>query len=161
MSVVSVDKNYEDLSITADAEFEAPLERVWELFTNPRLLERWWGPPTHPATFTDHDLSPGGRVFYYMTSPEGEKFHGLWEVESVEAPIGFTVRDYFADGEGRPMPDMPSGLMAVRLEHEAGTTRMILKSTHATAEELDQIVEMGAIEGMREAVGQIDAILAA
>jgi uncharacterized protein YndB with AHSA1/START domain len=161
MSVVNVDKDYGDLSVTVIAEFEAPLEKVWELFTDPRLLERWWGPPTHPATFTDHDLSPGGRVFYYMTSPEGEKFHGLWEVETVEAPVGFTAMDYFADGEGNPVKDLPSSQMAIRLEQEAGTTRMILKTTYESSEELDKVVEMGALEGIRQAVGQIDAILAA
>jgi uncharacterized protein YndB with AHSA1/START domain len=161
MSVVSVDKDYGDLSITVVAEFEAPQEKVWELFTNPRLLERWWGPPTHPATFTDHDLSPGGRVLYYMTSPEGEKYHGLWEVEAVEGPVGFTAMDYFADAEGNALKDLPSSKMAIRLESEAGITRMVIKSTYKSSEELDKVVEMGALEGIRQAVGQIDAILAA
>ena len=44
-------------------------ERVWQLWADPRQLERWWGPPTYPATFTQHDLAPGGHVEYHMTGP--------------------------------------------------------------------------------------------
>ena len=47
------------LTMTITAEFDAPIERVWQLWADPRQLERWWGPPTYPATVVDHDLSPG------------------------------------------------------------------------------------------------------
>ena len=50
MSVVSVDKDLDSLSLTVLADFDAPVEQVWQLWADPRLLERWWGPPTHPAT---------------------------------------------------------------------------------------------------------------
>lgn len=50
MSVLSVEKDYADLSITLIAEFDASQERVWQLFADPRQLERWWGPPGYPAT---------------------------------------------------------------------------------------------------------------
>ena len=58
------------------AEFDAPIERVWQLWADPRQLERWWGPPSHPATVERHDLTPGGDVTYFMTGPEGEKHRG-------------------------------------------------------------------------------------
>ena len=50
MSVVSVEKDVDGLSLTLVADFDAPIERVWELWADPRQLERWWGPPTYPAT---------------------------------------------------------------------------------------------------------------
>ena len=64
MTVTAVRKDPEALTMTITAEFDAPVERVWELWADPRLLERWWGPPTYPATVIEHDLSPGGRVHY-------------------------------------------------------------------------------------------------
>ena len=73
MSIVSVEKDVDDLSLTIVAEFDAPIERVWELWADPRKLERWWGPPTHPSTFERHDLAPGGEVSYFMTGPDGER----------------------------------------------------------------------------------------
>lgn len=161
MTVLSVDKDLDDLSITLLAEFDASQDRVWDLFADPRQLERWWGPPGYPATFTEFDMQPGGRVLYYMTSPEGEKYHGLWHVESVEPPNGFRARDFFADDEGNPVADMPPSAMEVRLFQEQGKTRMEIRSRYETREGFDQVVEMGALEGIRLAVGQIDEILAA
>jgi uncharacterized protein YndB with AHSA1/START domain len=80
MTVTSVRKDTEALSMTLEAEFDASAERVWELWEDPRQLERWWGPPTYPATVTSHDLRPGGRVQYHMTGPEGDQSKGYWEI---------------------------------------------------------------------------------
>ncbi|MGH2380466.1 MAG: SRPBCC family protein, partial [Candidatus Limnocylindria bacterium] len=69
MTVTAVRKHPETLTMTLEAEFDASPDRVWQLWADPRQLERWWGPPTYPATFTKHDLAPGGRVEYHMTGP--------------------------------------------------------------------------------------------
>jgi len=86
MSVTSIDKDLDSLTMTLVADFDAPAERVWELFADPRKLERWWGPPTHPATVKEHDLKAGGGVTYFMTGPEGDQHHGWWRISSVEPP---------------------------------------------------------------------------
>ncbi len=161
MPVISVDKDTEALEMTVVAEFDAPVERTWELWADPRKLERWWGPPTHPATVVDHDLTPGGWVRYFMTSPEGDKYHGWWQVESVDAPRLLEVTDGFADDSGEPNPDMPTTQMRVALaDREGGGTRVTILSTFPSAEALAQMVEMGMEEGLREAMGQMDAVLA-
>ncbi len=61
MTVTNLTKDREALSMTLTAEFEASPERIWQLWADPRQLERWWGPPNYPATFTSHDLRPGSR----------------------------------------------------------------------------------------------------
>ena len=58
MTVTAVHKDADALTMTLTAEFDAPPERVWDLWADPRQLERWWGPPGWPATFTSHDLAP-------------------------------------------------------------------------------------------------------
>ena len=60
MTVKDVKKDPATLTMVVTAEFNAPIERVWQLWADPRQLERWWGPPTYPATFVDHNLVPGG-----------------------------------------------------------------------------------------------------
>ena len=60
MTVTSIDTDFEALTLTIVADFDAPRERVWELWADPRKLERWWGPPDYPATFERHELTPGG-----------------------------------------------------------------------------------------------------
>ena len=86
MSVTGVEKDLEALTMTVTAEYDVPVERAWQLWADPRQLERWWGPPMFPATVEQHDLTPGGTVAYYMTSPEGEKYRGWWQVLEVQPP---------------------------------------------------------------------------
>ena len=160
MTVTSLDKDFDSLSLTLIADFEAPAERVWELWADARQLERWWGPPTHPATFEDHDLSAGGTVTYFMTSPEGEKYRGWWRITSVQRPTSLDFTDGFADQDGAPVADMPVSTVRMRLSAHDGGTRMELRSVFDSREQMDQLMEMGAAEGLQQSVGQMDALLA-
>jgi uncharacterized protein YndB with AHSA1/START domain len=162
MTVITSSTNPEDLSMTMVAEFDAAPERLWNLWEDPRQLERWWGPPTYPATVVDHDISVGGAVNYFMTSPEGDKYAGWWRVSAVAPPNRLEFEDGFADGEGRPNPDMPVTVVCVTLaDRDGGGTRMEITSTFATVEAMDQLLAMGMDEGIKAAMGQIDAILSA
>ena len=117
-------------------------------------------PPTVPATFERHELEPGGTVTYFMTSAEGERFHGVWHVVAVDPPRSLHVEDSFADADGNVDPDMPTGQMHMRLTEEDGRTRMELISVNETKEAMQQLLDMGAAEGMQQAIGQMDALLA-
>ncbi len=160
MTVTTVDTDLDARTLTLVAEFDAPVERVWELWSDPRKLERWWGPPGYPATFERHELEPGGTVTYFMTSPEGERFHGVWRVVAVDPPHSLDVEDSFADADGNVNPELPTGQMRMRLTEDGGRTRMELVSIHSTVEDLQRVLDMGQAEGMKQAMGQMDAILA-
>ena len=160
MPVSDFQKDLDTLTMTITAEFDAPAERLWQIWSDPRQLERWWGPPSHPATFTDHDLTPGGRVAYYMTSPDGERYHGWWRVEEVEPPNRLRFEDGFADAEGKPNEEMPATIAIVTLSEAGGRTTMAIESRFASREGMEQLIEMGTEEGVKEALGQIDALLA-
>jgi uncharacterized protein YndB with AHSA1/START domain len=161
MTVTHVDKDVDTPSLTVHAEFDAPVERVWQLWADPRQLERWWGPPTWPATFHTHDLRPEGEATFVMTGPEGERSRGWWRFTSVEAPTSLSFIDRFADEEGRPVPDSPTTEIDVRLEsREDGGTRMRILSVYPSLEYLEKIEAMGAVEAFTQCVGQMDAVLA-
>ncbi|HET6664110.1 MAG TPA: SRPBCC domain-containing protein [Acidimicrobiales bacterium] len=160
MSVTSLDKDFDRLTLTLVADFDAPIEQVWRLWADPRQLERWWGPPTHPATVEDHDLTPGGDVTYFMTSPEGEKYRGWWRITSVDPPKSLEFIDGFADQDGTPVADMPTTTVQMRLTEHEGGTRMELRSVFDSREQMEQLMDMGASEGLQQAVGQMDALLA-
>ncbi len=161
MTVTAVHKDPHTLTMTLEAEFDATPERVWQLWADPRQLERWWGPPTYPATFTRHDLVPGSRVEYHMTGPEGDQPHGYWEVLEVDAPHRLVFRDGFANADGTPNPEMPINTANIRIhEIRQGRTRMSIESVFPSAEAMEQVLAMGMEEGLTLAVGQIDAILA-
>lgn len=161
MSVTSVDTDHDNLTLTLVADFEAPIDRVWELWSDPRKLERWWGPPGYPATFEQHDLTPGGEVTYFMTGPEGDTPRGMWRVTAVDPPTSLEFTDAFADADGMPIADMPSSTVRVELSERDGGTRMEMQSKFASREDMEKLVGMGMVEGLQQAVGQMDALLAA
>ena len=162
MTVTAVRKDPDALTLTVTAEFDASPERVWDLWADPRKLERWWGPPSYPATFTEHDLAPGSRIQYYMTGPTGDQPHGYWDIVEVEAPRRLVFRDGFAGADGTPNDDFPRNEVHATIEPlDAGRTRMSIESRFSSTEAMEQLVAMGMVEGLTEAVGQIDAILAA
>gem|GEM_PF-77902 len=161
MTVTGVRKDPQALTMTIDAEFDAPPERVWQLWADPRQLERWWGPPTYPATFTRHDLAPGGRVEYHMTGPEGDQPHGYWDIVEVDPPRSLLFRDGFANDDGSPNTELPLTTARVTIEEVGGgRTRMSIQSLFPTTGAMEQVLALGMEEGLKQAVGQIDAILA-
>ena len=162
MTVTAIQKDIEALTMTIDSEFEATPERIWQLWEDPRQLERWWGPPTYPATFDKHDgLEPGAQIRYHMTGPEGDQPRGWWEIVEVDPPRHLLIRDGFADDEGNPNDDFPVGVMRVAIDDLGnGRARMSIESTFPSLEAMEQVLAMGQEEGMTQALGQIDAILA-
>jgi uncharacterized protein YndB with AHSA1/START domain/pimeloyl-ACP methyl ester carboxylesterase len=161
MTVTGVRKDPRALTMTIAAEFDAPPERVWQLWADPRQLERWWGPPTYPATFTRHDLAPGSRVEYHMTGPEGDQPRGYWDIVEVDPPRSLVFRDGFANNDGSPNTDFPKTTARVTIEElGGGRTRMSIESRFPSTEAMEQVLALGMEDGLKQAVGQIDAILA-
>jgi uncharacterized protein YndB with AHSA1/START domain len=160
MSVVRVEKDFETLTLTLVARFDAPVERVWQLWADPRLLERWWGPPTWPATVQEHDLTPGGTVSYVMTGPEGEKSRGWWRVTAVEPPRSLDFVDGFADADGTPVTGDSTSTVRVRLAEQDGDTWMEVRSVFGSRDHMQRLDRMGAVEVFAQTVGQMDALLA-
>jgi len=162
MTFIESTSDPEALTLTFVAEFPASVERVWRLWEDPRQLERWWGPPGYPATFTRHDFTVPGRSVYFMTSPEGDRHYGWWTFESISAPTSLDFVDGFGDADGNPATDMPSpSSSTVTIEAAGDRTRMTIVGRYDSREQMEQLVAMGMIEGMTLALGQIDAILAA
>ena len=160
MGLTDIQKDTEGRTLTITAEFAAPVERVWQIWADPRQLERWWGPPSYPATVVDHDLRPGGTVNYFMTGPEGDQPRGYWRVLAVEAPRRLEFEDGFADEAGVPNPDLPTTNTVVTLDEQGeGRTRMAMRTSFPSLEAMEQMVAMGMVEGITEAVGQIEGIL--
>ena len=161
MSNVEITKDLANATLVVTSAFAATPERIWQLWADPRQLERWWGPDPYPATVVDHDLRPGGHVSYYMTGPEGDQHKGYWHVTEVEPPHRLAFEDGFADGEGEPDHELPvsrSEVTIVAIDHRR--TRMTITSVYDTTEALGQVLAMGMEQGIRAAVEQIDALLA-
>ncbi|MEZ0294680.1 MAG: SRPBCC domain-containing protein [Solirubrobacteraceae bacterium] len=160
MTVISVVKDADARTLTITARFDAPIDRVWQVWSDPRRLEQWWGPPMYPATVIEHDLAPGGTVAYTMTGPEGDRHRGWWRVRAVDAPLELEFEDGFADADGNPSPGAPTTVVRVALsELTGGGTQMDITTTWASDEAMEQVLATGTDAGMTAAVGQIDELL--
>ncbi len=161
MPLTDVTTDTDTLTMTMTCDFPVTVERLWQVWADPRQLERWWGPEGYPATVTEHDLTPGGLVEYHMTGPDGQLHPGGWEVLAVDAPRRLELRDFFADADGNPVDSAPSSRMVVELTATETGARMVTTSTWESAEAMQQVLDMGVVEGSTSAVGQLDALLAA
>ena len=159
MTVISTSTDPIALSLTVVAEFDASPERVWRVWENPRQLERWWGPPTYPATFTRHDFEVDGESRYFMTGPEGDTPHGWWRMYKIDGPHRLEFANGLAGDDGEPIPGVEPMAAYVTFEPIGGGTRMTTESKFVDEAQMEKMLAMGMSEGMTQAVSQIDELL--
>gem|GEM_PF-1502601 len=158
MTVTAVRKDPQRLTMTIEAEFDASPERVWQLWADPRQLERWWGPPTYPATFTAHDLAPGSHVEFHMTGPTGDKPRGYWDILESDPPRRLVFLDGFANADGTPNPDYSRNEGRVTIERiDDKRTRMSIEFQYASTKGMEQYLAMRMEEGLD--TGDVAAVL--
>ena len=160
MPIKSITPDEDALSLTVIGEYPVPVERLWDAYADPRQLERFWGPETWPATFTRHDMKVGGRSEYHMTGPDGTTSRGWWRFLAVEPVRRIEVEDGFSHEDGRPNEDMPSMRMVFTFESIPAGSRFTSVTHFTSLESMEQLVQMGMIEGMKSALGQLDDVLA-
>ena len=160
MPITSVIPDAETLTMTMVGDYPVPVERLWDAWVDPRQLERFWGPPEWPATFTRHDMVAGGRSDYVMTGPDGESAAGYWIVTAIDPGRSFEVADGFAGDDGEPNLDMPSMTMRMQFESIGSGSRFTSVTTFPDLAAMEQLVEMGMVEGATSAFGQMDDVLA-
>lgn len=160
MPITSVTSDAESLTLTVSGEYPVPIERLWDAYADPRQIERFWGPVEWPATFTRHDMAVGGYSHYVMTGPDGTKAGGWFRYLAVEPCTRFEVEDGFSDASGAPDTNMPTMRMVFRFEPSHTGSRSTVVTTFASLEAMQQLVNMGMVEGLKSAMGQMDAILA-
>ncbi len=162
MAEISSATDREALTLTVSAEFPGvTVERLWRLWADREQLQRWWGPPGWPATFTRHDFDVPGLAIYYMQGPEGDRHYGWWRFLEIAEHERLRIEDGFGDAEGNPDPEMPdAGEMVVDFTPTETGARFSIVSRSASLEQLEAVLAMGQEEGMRQALTQVDAILA-
>ncbi|MDJ0767166.1 MAG: SRPBCC family protein [Ilumatobacter sp.] len=159
MPITSVTSDANALTLTVVGDYAVPVEWLWDAWVDPRQLERFFGPPDYPATFTRHDMVVGGRSSYVMTGAAGVT-HGYWIVTAIDPGRSFEVIDGFAGDDGNPNDEMPTMTMRFSFESTESGSRFVGVTTFASVEAMEQLVEMGMVEGATAAFGQMDDVLA-
>jgi uncharacterized protein YndB with AHSA1/START domain len=160
MSVTSVEKDPDALTMTVTAHLDAPVDRAWQLWADPRQFEKWWGPPDHPVTVVDHDLRAGGRITFFISGAEGERHDSTWEVLAADPPRRLELRDADVDDQGRPNDDNSMTLMAITIvEQGGGGSEMAIRIHFDSKAGMERVLATGIEEGMRMVFSHMDAVL--
>jgi uncharacterized protein YndB with AHSA1/START domain len=160
MPITCVTSDPQALTVTVVGDYPMSLERLWQAYSDPRQLVRFWGPETWPAKFTHHDFTVGGKAHYTMTGPDGAQSSGWWRFLAIERHRLIEIEDGFAKADGTPDPAMPTMRMTYTFEATATGARFTSVTRFASLESMEQMVEMGMLEGLRSAMSQLDAVLA-
>jgi uncharacterized protein YndB with AHSA1/START domain len=159
MPITSVTSDPQALTLTVVGDYAVSVERLWEAYSDPRQFERFWGPETWPAKFTRHDFVVGGEAHYMMTGPDGATSSGWWRFLAIERNRLIEIEDGFSNPDGTPNTDMPSMRMTFTFAATASGARFTSVTRFPSLASMEQLVKMGMIEGLRSAMGQLDAVL--
>ena len=155
MPLTSVTKDAAKLTLTVVGDYPVPQRRLWDAFADPRQLERFWGPPAWPATFTRHDFKVGGRAEYFLAGSNGEKWSGSWRFTAVNPISSFEAEDGEDNAEDKNMP----ASMKFTFEATPAGSRLTVVTRFSSVEAMEQVAG-GMEEGLRAAMPQLDAVLA-
>jgi uncharacterized protein YndB with AHSA1/START domain len=155
MPLTSVTRDAARLTLTVVGDYPVPQQRLWDAFADPRQLERFWGPPTWPATFTRHDLKVGGRAEYFLSGQNGEKWSGSWTFTAVTPISSFEAHDGEDNAEDEDMP----ASMKFTFDATPTGSRITIVTRFSSVEAMEQTTP-GMEEGLRAAMPQLDAVLA-
>ena len=143
------------LTLTVVGDYPVPQQRLWDAFADPRQLERFWGPPTWPSTFTRHEMRVGGRAEYFLTGPKGETWSGSWKFIAVNPISSFEAHDGEDDAEDENMP----ASMTFTFDATPTGSRVTIVTRFSSLEAMEQTIP-GMEQGLRAAMPQLDAVLA-
>jgi len=150
------DKN--QLHITR--EFAAPVQTVWDAWTNPVLLDQWWAPKPWKAVTQHQNFSEGGDWIYCMQGPDGEQSWAKATYSHIVPLQSFEGTDVFTNAEGIVNTDLPTMHWRVMFTPVTGGTLVEVTTTFTNASDLEKIIEMGFREGFSAAHDNLDALIA-
>lgn len=164
---VKVTKDLENKTLIIEREFDGPIDKVWKAYADKETFEKWWGPEGWETKTKEFDFVPGGRVHYDMKCVDesqgewfGQSSWGMMVIESVDAPNSFSYEDHFSDENGTLNQQMPVMTVTNEFIEQDGKTKLVSRSVADSAEQIEQLVQMGMIEGFTSQLLRLDALLA-
>jgi uncharacterized protein YndB with AHSA1/START domain len=163
----------ENKKIIIERVFDASREKVWEAWTNPEIVKKWWGPEHFYAPSIKVDFRVGGKYIYAMHGPKGTEFdknmYSAGEYKEIVPMEKLVVTDYFSDENGNKMsaqqqglPDgMPSEMVVTVLfeEVENGKTKLSIIYSPQSEEQYVAMNQSGMKEGWGTSLDKMAAVL--
>ena len=150
-----VDKEKKTVSITR--EFQAAHTLVWDAYTKPELLDKWWAPKPLSSRTAAMDFEVGGRRFYAMVSPEGVERWVVQKYTSITPKTNFKLFNAFADADENL--ELPGSDWDLNFSEQSGTTKVNISIYNESLERLEKMFEYGFREGTAGQFQNLDELL--
>ncbi len=139
-------------TLTLERTFNAPIDLVWEAWTQPEHVAKWWAPQGMDLEVIEHDFSVGGKWKYAMPMPDGNQFisEGVY-LEIVPQKKIVTTADF------KPMTEGVE--LHIQFEKDGDQTKFTFSVIHETEEYCKQQEEMGFYNGWGSAFERLDKML--
>ncbi len=155
----TVIKDFKEKSVLVTREFNADIYLVWRCYTEPQLLDQWWGPAPWRAETKTMKFEVGGFWLYAMVSPEGEKHWSIMNYKDIDLHQSISLEDGFCDADGKMNNELPVSSGVMIFTTTGAGTLVEFKMTYTTAEQLKTIVEMGFEQGITASLEQLSQLL--
>jgi len=135
--------------------FNAPARLVWEAWTRPEYMRRWYGNSCMTLEVCEMDVRPGGAWRRVLRMQDGKQigFHGVYR--EVEFPQRVVFTEVY-----EPVPEHPS-LVTVTLSERDGKTSVVVEQLHDSVQSRDAHIGSGMEAGMREALDRLEDFVSA
>jgi len=141
-------------TLKVERAFNVPKSKIWEAYSNPEILARWWGPKGFETIIKHLEFVNGGYWHYGMKciDPDikemyGQTFWGKGVYKNINPEDSFGYVDIFCDENAVPTPGMPESDTLIELVEKNGMTTIISTTSYDTPDDLKQVLEMGMEQG--------------
>ena len=158
-TAVDMQKDFSKNQIIVTSQFNAPVDVVWEYFTNSEKLATWWAPKPYKAITKSMHFSEGGKWLYYMLSPEGEKHWCLAEFKNIRPKQSYEAYDAFCDDQGNINTGFPRMTWINVFREENGKSTVSNNIQFSSEADMKKILEMGFEQGYNMGLNQLREVL--
>jgi len=158
-NLTRITKDFREKSILVSRVFNAPIEKVWQAFTDNELLDQWWGPSPWRAETKTINFAVGGYWLYAMVSPDNQKQWGRMNYLAIDQYKSFEIEDAFCDENGKLNNELPVSKGQIAFAKTVNGTGVEFKTTYPTKADLEKIVEMGFEQGITICLDQLESLL--
>jgi uncharacterized protein YndB with AHSA1/START domain len=121
---------------------------LFQVFTQPEHLKRWWAPQPYTIATCTIDLRPGGIWHYSIRSPEGQEHWARSVYREIVPPEKLVYTSTFADEHANPIEGVPEHLTTIIFTEEGGKTKATAHIQFTSAAALKVALDMGMQQGM-------------
>jgi uncharacterized protein YndB with AHSA1/START domain len=146
-----------DRALVISRTFNGPAQIVFDAWTQPELVKRWWAPKSHGVSVAvcDADIRVGGNYRYVLRRDTGEEFAFSGTYNEVTPYSRLVYTNVF-----EPMRSAGEVIVTVTFEERDGKTHLIAHELYPSKVVLERTLASGMEQGMRETMDQLDELVA-